>query len=204
MPRSNVTYIASALGKPGTSKIPRGRTTGSRKRGQTPPVFILNPKASDLPVKRLRFALEHWAEIRGDADCPTVDQLDPTALGPLLGWVMLVDVVNDGHDFIYRLYPSELVWHYDEDLTGRRLSTLDRSAAAFLNQCYQSALAARAPLYARHDPADDPRISTWHKLIVPLVDSADGNVVRFMVTVCGELDDNAPSGTGSLVRYRNT
>src|SRR3546814_2328999 len=51
----------------------------------------------------------------------------PFNLRPALGYVLLIDVEDDGWDGRFRLYGTRVAEMYGEDMTGRRVSEIDNN-----------------------------------------------------------------------------
>ena len=146
-----------------------------------PPVICWEPEAGELPNERLRFLLEFWRSAPRDGDLPSIDSLDPLALKPALGLLMILEPVDGGADFRYRLYGSEIAARAGLDLTGKLVTNV-RSAkmAAFFIATYAAVLLRRRPLYTRHTTNPAIQITQWDRLLLPFA-GRDGAVERLLV-----------------------
>src|SRR5438046_2808233 len=79
------------------------------ENGSAPPDIVWNPDPDRLDADPLRFLLSHWRSLAQRPALPHVRQIDPLDLLPALGFVMLIDAIDGGRDFGYRLYGSTLV-----------------------------------------------------------------------------------------------
>ncbi len=147
-----------------------------------PPIAVWNPDPASLRSEPIRFVLDHWQQLRGAGKAPAVASLDPVALRPALGYVMLVDPVGDGLDFRYRLYGSLIATVSGIDLTGRLVSqhhasphVVDLSFAGYL-----AVYRRPEPLYTFRRPARAEFTRAWERIVLPLVDER-GRVARFLV-----------------------
>lgn len=150
--------------------------------GMPRPRIVWSPHVEELGQPQLRFLLTYWRGLRDEAgrvDAGVVDALD---MRPALGYIMLLDVLDGGADFHYRLYGSIIARHSSFDMTGRCLSTLraDQGVGAFFRIVYRAALARPEPIYTEHAPPPSIRVKLWYRLILPLVDDG-GAVRRFLV-----------------------
>lgn len=102
--------------------------TALRKGFDGEPTIVRNPQPSDVASDKARFLLEYWTGLRRGAALPLVTDINPIRMRPALGYVMLVDVVDGGRDFRYRLYGSGLASVSGFDMTSRLLSTHEASA----------------------------------------------------------------------------
>lgn len=148
--------------------------------GRTPTV-ILAPAAEQVMVPPLRFLLDYWSALPAAGDLPGYRQIDALDMRPALGYVTLIDVVDGGRDFRYRLYGSVIARISDLDVTGRLMSDFPASAyvVEFALAVTRAALQRRLPIYTERTPALAENTARWQRLLLPLVDDA-GDVTRFL------------------------
>lgn len=151
-----------------------------RGDGNHPPKVIWEPSLDDLPRDGLRFLLTHWQGMAKEGGLPLVDDLDPIDLRPALGNIMLVDVLDDGRDFRYRLYGSAIAFISSGDKTGQSVIDFEGIPAQFFYVVYRATLIRQCPVYTHHFPTGTANFRRWHRLLLPLVDKS-GSVVRFLV-----------------------
>ena len=165
--------------------------------GMPTPRIIWSPKAEELEQAQLQFLLTYWRGLRDDAGRVNVGCIDALDMRPALGYLMLLDVLDDGTDFRYRLYGSVIAQHANFDMTGRRLSELkpDQGVGAFFHVVYRAVLARPEPVYTEHAPPPKIRVKLWYRLILPLFGD-DGAVCRLLVgNIPGEWrNPDLPSG----------
>jgi hypothetical protein len=108
-------------------------------------------------------------------------RIDPFGMRRALGYVMLVDAVDQGHDFRYRLYGSSLASISDCDMTGRLLSTHVSSdyIREFSLAVYRASMKRREPAFVEFAPAGALLTAKWQRIALPLVDES-GAIVRFV------------------------
>ena len=145
-----------------------------------PPAIKWEPSVDDLPRDGLRFLLTHWQGMATNGALPLADDLDPIDLRPALGNIMLVDVLDDGRDFRYRLYGSAIAFISSGDKTGKSVIDFEGIPAQFFYVVYRAALIRRCPVYTHHYPANMSNFRRWHRLLLPLSDKS-GNVVRYLI-----------------------
>lgn len=150
--------------------------------GTEPPVVIWSPAPTAFRSQQIRFVLDHWNGLRGAAKAPLAATLDPVALRPALGYVMLVDPVDDGADFRYRLYGSLISSVSGTDLTGKLVSQHHASpyVVDFSFAGYLAVYRRPEPLYTFRRPARAEFTRSWERLVLPLLDDT-GRVGRFLV-----------------------
>lgn len=148
-----------------------------------PPLVELEPAEESLPSERLRFLLRYWRALPREAaeDLPRADRVDPIDMKPALGYVMLLDVLDGGRDYRYRVYPTEVARAVGADHSGKRTSEIPFSASAlFYLATYRATIRRRRPLYTRNASPPHVAVYHWDRLVLPLA-GAKGAVTRFLV-----------------------
>jgi hypothetical protein len=151
------------------------------KHGLRSPVVKWNPPASELPTKQLPFVLNLWQSLR-DADGRVApEQIDPFLLRPALGYILLMDVLDDGADFYYRLYGSEVARVAGFDMTGKRTSQIVTGSLAgnFYIAGYRALLKRPEPMFTWHEMPMQITINNWDRIVLPLT-GPDGRVTRIL------------------------
>ena len=150
--------------------------------GAAPPKVIWSPAEGDLDDSRLVDLLRAWTEERdrtGRVPCP--DWVEPEVLMSVLGYLMLLEPVDDGRDFRYRLYGTEISRRFMRDLTGHLVSEVPvANSRMFFLSVYQAAMVRREPIFTWHAPPPSVHVTSWSRLILPLCDD-DEQVCRFLV-----------------------
>lgn len=139
-----------------------------------------NPDAAAFEDRRLGQLLAYWQALPRVGDLPAAETIDPAALVFILGWLMIIDPIEDGADFSYRLYGTNIAEVMARDLTGCKLSDSFPEVAAFAGDVYRQAMRDRRPVLTRHTPPRQIVVSRWERLILPFA-GPDGSVVRFLV-----------------------
>lgn len=92
---------------------------------------LITPVASADLDPRLRGLVDYWAEKSAGRCCPARSDLDPLDLKPLLGHLLMVDVLRqeDGaaYRLRYRLFGTEFIFYHGRDLTGRWLDEIENA-----------------------------------------------------------------------------
>lgn len=156
--------------------------TAFRAGGAASPSVVWNPRLEDLATEPCRFLLQHWHKLRGAHDLPPAASIEPAAMRPALGYVLLLDVIEAGEDFRYRLYGSLVTSVSDHDMTGRRMSEHSASdyVVDFAVACGRAGMRRRLPLYTLRFPARTEYTRAWERLQLPL-SGPDGCVTRLLV-----------------------
>lgn len=145
-----------------------------------PPTLIWAPKSDQVHPATLAKLLDHWHELRGNNEIPLVKDIDPLGFKYALGFVMLLDVLDDGTDFSYRLYGSEITLRYGHDMTGHRTSEFGGYITTFFTAVYRAVLQNRQAIFTVHQPPPGVFVKSWRRLIMPLADD-EGNIIRLLV-----------------------
>jgi len=166
------------------------------KLGLRAPVVTWDPQPEDLPTKQLPFLLRYWQSLRDANGCVAPGQIDPFALKPVLGHVLLIDVLEDGADFRYRLYGSEVARVAGFDMTGKRTSEMATGplASGFYLAGYRALLVRRQPLFTWHEMPMQITINSWERIVLPLTDES-GRIARLITcNIAREIGILPPNG----------
>ena len=152
-----------------------------QQHGAGVPEAIRAPRAEQIPLGPLRFLAMHWQAIARDGALPHIRKIDPFELRPALGYLMVLDPIDDGRDFRYRLYGSAIARISGLDMTGRKTS--EHPASAYVSEfgiaIYRASLKARVPFYSTRRPVGAELAMDWHRLALPFVDDA-GTAIRIL------------------------
>lgn len=136
--------------------------------GGPSPMLLWQPTLETLPEPLLAFLLEWWLQARDGTAAPPVEVVDPFALRPALGHLSLLDVIDGGADFRYRVHGSLTAARARWEWTGRRVSEIDTPLRFFFLVNYRAVTRRRQPLFSTHTPPAEVRMTAWHRLILPL------------------------------------
>lgn len=151
------------------------------RHGLRPPIATWNPAADSLPTSQLPFVLQYWQSLRDADGHVSPEKIDPFALRPALGYILLLDVLEDGADYRYRLYGSEIARVSGFDMTGKLTSEMVTGpmASTFYLATYRAMLKRREPLFTWHEMPMQITINNWDRIVLPLTDP-DGRVSRII------------------------
>lgn len=142
---------------------------------------------SDLDP-RLKTLLRYWNDKRAGRPLPSRSDIDPLELKPVLGNILLIDVVQaDEHErgrrFRYRLFGTEFVFYHGTDLTGHWLDEIPNTGFRdSLIAMYHSVVEDGAKRMVSYDYMLESRRHRFQALILPL--SSDGQSVDIILS-CG-------------------
>ena len=132
-------------------------------------------RLGDLP--RLRGLFAYWNGKRGGRELPSWKDLDPVEMRQWLGRVHLVEVDNrqQGRDFRYRIYATEIAHRTGKDYTGQPVRAQSPSDQARYVPAFAEAAEHRAALFSDHSQDDAIEAFRHIRIILPLSD--DGTTV---------------------------
>ncbi len=141
-----------------------------------------NPTPDQVPTEPLKFLAARWSGRAADAPLPDVASIDPLDLRPALGHIMLLDPVDDGRDFRFRLYGSAVAAVSGFDFTRRLLSEHPASGyvVEFMVATSRAAFRRRLPMFTTRRPVGAQETRTWLRLAIPFAGGA-GTVARLLV-----------------------
>lgn len=150
--------------------------------GIAPPFLVWRPESLDLEQEQLQFLLRYWNGLVGEDATVAASKIDPLDMWPALGFIMLLDVVDGGADFRFRVYGSAIAQSAEFDVTGKLMSEapLQGVVMDFFYAVYRAVLIRPEPLYTEHEPPAEIGVKRWHRLMLPLVDD-DQKVSRVLV-----------------------
>jgi hypothetical protein len=146
------------------------------------PEIMWHPTVADIPQPELKFLLSYWQRLRGSETIPHQDQIDAADMWLALGYIMLLDVVDGGLDFRYRVYGSKIADRSKIDMTGKLLSdfAIAPLTRSFFIAGYRAVMERREPLLTVHAHAPGITIASTTRLILPLAREA-GTISRLLV-----------------------
>lgn len=150
--------------------------------GIASPTHQWRPSEAEAPTAELRTLLNYWRALQEGNQLPRQANFDVLAVPSVLGFLMLMDVIDGGEDFYYRVYGTKIAQDTGFDMTGKRLSCVPTvtSLAAYFMASYRAVVQRREPLLAYHQPPPGQPIRRWARLILPMVDDQD-RVSRLLV-----------------------
>lgn len=141
-------------------------------------------------------ALRYWHGKRGGRLMPARRDIDPTEIPRLLAHLQMIDVIDRGARFRYRLVGTAIVETFGQDYTGRFVDEQFLGARGdFIQKIYRTVCDERRPVFLRNDYRTAKGLSIVAvRLFLPL--SQDGEQVSIIVGACRfELPRGALAGT---------
>lgn len=149
--------------------------------GAAPPTVTWNPDANLLGPAPLRALAALWWSLPLDGRLPHLSRIRPFDMRKALGHVMVLDVIEGGRDFRYRLFGSTIARILGFDMTGRLLS--DHPAGAYVLEfalaVYRAAAWRGHAIYSACAPVAVDAPASWQSVALPFIDD-DGVVARLV------------------------
>lgn len=137
----------------------------------------LELETGDEALKRL---YRYWVERRGAKRYPSRDDIDPLDFGYALGWVSLIDVMENPLRFRYRLVSTTLTARLGYEMTGKFLDEMpEPEVRDHARRLYAAALERRIPLHFRDETMLDGRHWKTEALVLPL--SSDQEAIDMLM-----------------------
>jgi hypothetical protein len=100
-------------------------------------------------------------------------------LRPLMGRIAILDVVDGGADFRFRLYGSDIARAYRGEMTGKSVREYRPHFYAKIAPGYQDVVATRKPRYDEMQVDDEMMLYRWERLVLPL--ASDGTTIDMIL-----------------------
>jgi hypothetical protein len=142
---------------------------------------IVHAALPDEAAPSLRSLYALWESRRRGRRVPARQDIDVLELRPWLGWLTVMDMVDDGADFIYRIFGTSQAAQIGIDLTGRHASTCPAVTQSFLNRLREAGRTAR-PIFGVRVIEVSARgyAYRWQRLILPLTRQTEA-IDTFMI-----------------------
>ncbi|MFD2207873.1 PAS domain-containing protein [Kiloniella antarctica] len=152
-----------------------------KQLGSPVPTVHWNLPEDKLPQPELQFLFKWWKDKKGERMAPSPSDVDPFELKGILGKIAVLEVIDTGEEFKYRLYGSAIMPEPGKDLTGKLLSDIWTPMRAFFAITYRAVVLRKEPLYTRHEPHHSLKMAEWDRIILPLSDGTE--VERIIVAL---------------------
>ncbi|MBV9828470.1 MAG: PAS domain-containing protein [Alphaproteobacteria bacterium] len=131
----------------------------------------------------LSAALEYWRRKRGARTMPARRDIDPIDMpAEILPYLQIIEVLEDGRRFRYRLIGTALVEAFGSDYSGTYPEeVLSPARADFIEQVYRRVHETKRPLFSRNKYVmqDNPSALMANRVYLPL--SNDEVTVNFIL-----------------------
>jgi hypothetical protein len=149
--------------------------------GPSDPLTIHDVGEADLAAdERLLSLFRLWQSKRRGRRLPARGDLRPEELKPWLGNLIVLDVIDGGRDFRYRLFGTNVVRQAGFDMTGKLLSEYPiEDALPHFFATHREVVRRAAPAFGEHDPRV-AHVRRRRRLILPF--GEDGRTVDRTMT----------------------
>lgn len=113
---------------------------------------------ASLVQQETRAAYDLWTRIKGDRCWPARDDLKMRQMAPLVPYLALVKVLDDGADFEHRIVGDAMVCAFSVLIQNRRFSEIAKEAPALIEgslTLFRKVLKCRAPIAWQQRVLDD-------------------------------------------------
>jgi hypothetical protein len=147
--------------------------------------------AESISDPRLATLHAYWSAKRAQNTLPSRSDIDPGDLRALLSHILLIDVIEGGRDFRYRLVGTEIERHIGRPVTGRLVGeTLSGGYLAYIRGLHLRVIAEAKPVYSENNFTEGSTgfaliadFKRAFRLMLPL--SRDGRTVDMLL--CGQV-----------------
>ena len=150
--------------------------------GVAAPEVVWGPSAADCAAAINAFLIGHWSELAPTGGVPPLTSIDPSFFKVALGYVHLLEPIDAGADFRYRVFGSLISSVSGFDMTGHAMTEFDASAYVvdFGTAASAAVMDRRQPLLTRRTPRGAAQTNIWERLALPFAD-ADGLIQRLLI-----------------------
>ena len=92
--------------------------------------------ACEIASERLRRLYGYWSALKGDRFAPARSELSPIEMKDQLGWIWLMDVMDSGEDFRFRMGGDRVIQFFGRRLAGETLRTVIPEAPLFFSRFF--------------------------------------------------------------------
>jgi hypothetical protein len=153
---------------PGRGTAPAHRRFRRRMTEET--LILRHPKLFSLHA--------YWKELGGGRP-PLASALDPSALRPWLGNLLVMDVKRET-EFVYSYYGQSFADAFGVDKVGQTLASLPEPQGDILRAEYERVRIEKRPAARIYTADFDGLTSTWERLVLPLSDNGN-EVTKLLV-----------------------
>ena len=147
-------------------------------------VMALSFDIASVASAKVRQLHAHWEQVRGDRLMPQRGDIDPSAIKPLLPYIVIAEVFHDPLRVRYRLVGTSVVEHSRLDFTGKWLHEVDFGEPQDWIGLYEVFVREKRPLFDRSEIPFEDRVrppQPYEFCMLPL--SADGTTVTGMLSL---------------------
>jgi len=132
-------------------------------------------RAGRLMLPELERLYRFWDAKRAGRAAPARRDLAMEELKPWLGHLLVIEVIDGGADFVYRVYGTAISAFFGNDLTGKRLNEVDEATQEAVGKERRDVVATLRPTCGVRPPRTFREHTLVARASLPL--SHDGHAV---------------------------
>jgi hypothetical protein len=121
-----------------------------------------------------------WLSKRGTRAMPEKRDFTAPDLRPWLGDIHLIEVIDQGKDFRYLIFGTDIARYYDVEMTRRFVSEWPEAMRELAFATYRRVVRDNCAYLVRQNEVAHDRVFSNHRLVLPL--SKDGAAVDHILT----------------------
>ncbi|MDU9003315.1 hypothetical protein [Sedimentitalea todarodis] len=149
--------------------------------GAPPPFVMWRPHAEMVECRSTTAFHMACDRLTGGQDAISEDQLDLSCFGAMKDWLAIVELAEDGHAYRYAHFGQGITRFYGRDMTKRTTADFPAHISKFYTEIFGEVRRRKERVLTVHQPPDRVFITTWRRLLVPVVDTA-GNVTQILTS----------------------
>lgn len=121
-----------------------------------------------------------WLRTRGKRSMPDKSELTAPELRPWLGDIHLIEVIEQGKDFRYLIFGTDIARHYNIEMTRKLVSDWPEAMREAALKTYRRVVHDACAYLVRQNEVALERLFSNHRLVLPL--SRNGVTVDHILT----------------------
>lgn len=158
-----------------------GITEAFIKAGAPPPYVMWRPLAGILECRSTTAFQIVCDRLTAGQDAIPETNLDLSYFGSMKDWLAIVKLTEDGCAYRYRHFGQGIARVYGRDMTGKTTADFPAHINTFHIETFDEVRRRKERVLTVHQPSDQVFVTTWRRLIVPVVDTA-GNVTQILTS----------------------
>ncbi|MBI1777299.1 MAG: hypothetical protein HYR63_18330 [Proteobacteria bacterium] len=148
-----------------------------------PVVVVTDPLETDIGDRRLRVLLRQWAKAVHSGVMPEMKVVAGPALAGLRDYLLVLEVIDGGHDFRYLFHGPAVAFALAMDMTDRKASELPGPLANLLIDLWGATVRDQVPIFASYAAFATDDADRWERLSVPVRQKSANEVDALLVGV---------------------
>ncbi len=164
----------------------------------------MKEETTRINIAPLRKLYEYWCQLRGDNLSPQRADLLPENLGPWLGHINLIDVIDQGERFRVRLHGTKVTEIFNHDLTGKYVDDfIPAEDLRYVLKSLKMLVETKRPHHVLIEYDEGGHHRYVEKIRLPI--AIGENPVAIILSACYLVrDDQLPLDTNRYIRAHRT